>query len=307
MLENIISVKNLVKKYGNKTVLDDINLDVKKGQIYGLVGKNGAGKTTLLRILAGQSFKTSGYIELFSQSDQSGLENARKKTGSIIEDASFIPYFSARKNLEYYKIQRGIVGEQIIDEVLSLVGLNDVGKKPFKSFSLGMKQRLGIALAIINNPELLILDEPINGLDPIGIVQIRNLLLKLNQEKNVTIIISSHILSELSMIATNYAFIDQGRIIEKISDDDLKNKCNDCVQIVVDDPRKATFLLEEKLQCKEYMVLPDNTINVYKFTEDPCVVNNMLILNGVSLKSSNILSANLEEYFMKLIGEKDNA
>ncbi|MEG0377710.1 MAG: ATP-binding cassette domain-containing protein, partial [Eubacterium sp.] len=200
----ILKTHHLTKKYHHSIVLDNVSLTIKKGDIYGLVGKNGAGKTTLMRLITSLAFKTSGEIELFGESSDIGLNEAKKRIGTIIEESSFFPFFSAHDNLEYYRIQRGIPGKDSVSNALAFVGLSGTDKKKFKNFSLGMKQRLGLALAIMNSPDLLILDEPINGLDPTGIVDFRNILLKLNQEKNTTIFISSHILPELSNLATCY-------------------------------------------------------------------------------------------------------
>jgi len=247
MEESILITRNLSKSYGKFEAVKDTNINIKKGSIYGLVGKNGAGKTTLLRMIAGQTMITSGEIQLFSET-------------TMIETPSFFPYLTAEENLEYYRVQRGIAGSECIKQLLKDVGLEDTKKKKFKSFSLGMKQRLGLALAMMNNPDFLVLDEPINGLDPMGIVEIRNLLLKLNEEKNITIIISSHILSELASIATEYGFIERGQMVEQISAEELKEKCKECLEISVDNAEKAAVLLEDKLNCHEYEVLPNSNL-----------------------------------------------
>lgn len=194
MSEAILQTQELTRRYGHTLALDRASITVEKGQIFGLVGRNGAGKTTLIRLISGQSIPTSGQISLFGQTSDSGLNRARSLTGAMVEIPSFYPYLTARQNLEYYRIQRGIPGKNCVDEALELVNLTDTGKKKFKTFSLGMKQRLGLALALMNQPEFLLLDEPINGLDPEGIVEFRELLLRLNRERQTTIFISSHIL-----------------------------------------------------------------------------------------------------------------
>lgn len=212
----VMATYGLQKAYGSCKALDGVNMLVRRGDVYGLVGRNGAGKTTLMRMITGQSEATGGEMELFGASGKN-MRAQRSRTGAMIEIPSFSPFLTARENLEYYRLQRGIPGRQTVDEVLEQVDLADTGKKKFKSFSLGMKQRLGLALALMNRPEFLLLDEPINGLDPEGIVEFRNLLLELNRQYQTTILISSHILSELQNLATCYGFIDSGRMLEQLS------------------------------------------------------------------------------------------
>ncbi|WP_346889538.1 ABC transporter ATP-binding protein [Clostridium sp. UBA1056] len=307
MKESILITRNLSKAYGKFQAVTSTNINIKKGQIYGLVGKNGAGKTTLLRMIVGQTMQTSGEIELFSETTDRGLESSRRRVGAMIETPSFFPYLTAAENLEYYRIQRGIPGSECIDQLLKDVGLSDTKNKKFKSFSLGMKQRLGLALAMMNNPDFLVLDEPINGLDPMGIVEIRNLLLKINEEKNVTIIISSHILSELASIATEYGFIDRGHMVEQISAEDLKEKCKECLEISVNNAEKAAVLLEDKLNCHEYEILPNNIIRIYKFTDTPSKISGLIVNNGIELNSMTVNGTSLEEYFVSLVGGGINA
>ena len=217
MTEQVLTTQALTKRYGAHTAVDRVDLAVNRGEIYGLVGRNGAGKTTLIRMVTGQTLPTGGALALFGASGGKELSAARARTGVMVETPSFYPYLTARQNLEYYRIQRGIPGKNVVDQVLSEVDLADTGKKTFKNFSLGMKQRLGLALALMARPDFLLLDEPINGLDPEGIVEFRNLLLRLNQERQTTILISSHILSELANLATCYGFIDNGVMLEQIS------------------------------------------------------------------------------------------
>ncbi len=199
-LEFIVKSQKLNKRYGETMALKNVDIAIKRGSIYGLVGNNGAGKTTFLKIISGLTSADSGTFSLLGADNEAGYRSVRKRTGAIIENPGFYPKMTAKQNLEYYRIQRGIPGKETVEELLHLVGLEHAAKKKFASLSLGMKQRLGIALALMGEPELLILDEPINGLDPMGIIEIRKLLLKLNQEKNVTILISSHILTELENV-----------------------------------------------------------------------------------------------------------
>lgn len=302
MREVILSTKKLTKKYKKVTALDNINLDLKQGEIYGLVGKNGAGKTTLLRLLTGQAFASEGSITLFDGTSPEALSLGRKRIGAIIETPSFYSNMTAEQNLEYYRIQRGIPGKHCVKEVLQEVGLSDTGNKKFQSFSLGMKQRLGLALALMNKPEILLLDEPINGLDPFGIVEIRNMLLKINQEKNITILISSHILSELSNLVTYYGFIDQGKMIKQISNEELSKECNKYLEIKVDKVEVMTALLETKLGLTSYKVTPDYSIHIYKYLDHPEKISELAIKNGVGLLSLMVKEINLENYFIQLVG-----
>lgn len=306
MREVILETKNLTKKYNSFSAVSNVNLELKQGEIYGLVGKNGAGKTTLLRMLTGQAFATEGSIRLFEESSQEGLNNGRKRIGGIIETPSFYSYMSAEQNLEYYRIQRGIPGKHCVREALEEVGLSDTGNKKFKSFSLGMKQRLGLALALMNKPEILLLDEPINGLDPFGIVEIRNLLIKLNQEKNITILISSHILSELSNLVTYYGFIDSGKMIKQISAEELSKECNKYLDVKVDKIELMTALLEKKLGCTSYQVTPDDSLYIYDFLEKPSIISELAVSNGIALNQMIVRDINLENYFIQLVGGTGN-
>ncbi len=307
MIEIVLRTKNITKKYNGHAAVNNVSMEVKQGDIYGLIGKNGAGKTTLLRAISGLTVPQSGEIEMFNEASSEGLSKARMKTGCIIETPSFFPYLSARKNLEYYRIQKGIVENDCVGNSLKIVGLEDTGRKKYKNFSLGMKQRLGLAFAIMGNPDLLILDEPINGLDPTGIVEFRELLQKLNRERNITIIISSHILGELSQIATNYGFIHNGELVEQITAKELREKCKSCLAIKVDDTAKAVVIIENQLNSNNYQVLNNNEISLYEYVDTPEIVTKALINGGVMVSSINQNGANLENYFIGLIGGAHNA
>ena len=306
-MREVIKTNNLVKKYGENIVLDNISIKVNQGEIYGLVGDNGAGKTTLFRILSGQSNISNGSFELLGESSEKNIMKVRKRIGTIIENPSFYPKMTIEENLEYYRLQRGIPGKKNIDKILKEVGLLEVKKKKFNNISLGMKQRLGLALALLGEPEPLILDEPINGLDPSGIIEIRNLLLKLNREKNITIIISSHILSELYNIATCYGFLSKGKLVEELSLEQLNERCRSYLEINVTNPKKFSVLLEEKLGYKNYKIMPDGLIHL--FEKDPIneEISRLAVENGIGLKSINEKSANLENYYLSLIGGVKNA
>lgn len=302
MAENILAARSLTKRYGHTAAVDAVDLNLEKGQIYGLVGRNGAGKTTIIRMVSGQAIPTSGEIALFGEITAQGLNKSRARTGAMVEIPSFYPYLTAKENLEYYRRQRGIPGASCVEDSLELVGLSGVGKKKFKQFSLGMKQRLGLALALLNHPDFLLLDEPINGLDPEGIVEFRNILLKLNREHETTILISSHILSELSNVATHYGFLDKGHMLEQVSARALAEKCRACLQLTVDDAAKAALALEQKLDTRDYEVLPGNVIRLYACLDRPQLVTAALMESGLSLYGAEHKDTNLEDYFLALIG-----
>ena len=303
----VIEVRNLTKTYGKLKALDNVSLRVPKGQIYGLVGKNGAGKTTLMRVLSNQTIGEQGEVSLFGEGTPAGLKKMRRRPGTMIEIPSFYPFLSARENLEYYRRQRGIAGSGCVDEVLEMVELSHADKKKFKNFSLGMKQRLGLALALMNHPELLILDEPVNGLDPEGIVQFRNILLKMNREYDVTILISSHILAELQNLATHYTFMDGGKIIQDISEKELSAISREHIELKVDSAEKASAVLEQSLGCVSYEVLPGNIVRVYELLGQPDVIAETLVKNNVRLFGIKETQTNLEDYFIELIGGGQNA
>ena len=297
----VMAAYGLKKAYGACLALDGVNMLVRRGDIYGLVGRNGAGKTTLMRLVTGQSEPTGGELELFGASGRD-MRLQRRRTGVMIEIPSFSPFLTARENLEYYRLQRGIPGRQVVDEVLEQVDLKDTGKKKFKSFSLGMKQRLGLALALMNHPDLLILDEPINGLDPEGVAEFRQILRRLNRERETTILISSHILSELSNAATRYGFMDQGRILEEISNQALHDKCRTCLRLEVDDAARAAAVLQTELGTDKFEVLPGNVLQLYDCLDDPKRASYALAQNGVALLAMEQKGADLEAYFLNLIG-----
>lgn len=302
-MENIVEVKNLTKSYKTCTALKQVSLNIKRGEIYGLVGANGAGKTTFLKILAGQIFPTEGELVLFGAHQQREQENQRKRTGVIIEEPGFYPQLSIEGNLEYYRLQKGIPGKAVIEETLKTVGLWEVRKKKGKTLSLGMKQRLGLAIALMGEPELLLLDEPINGLDPSGIIEVRNLLKKLNQEKNITIIISSHILSELEQLATVYGFLGKGTLLEQISSKALHEKCGNYLDIMVSDAEMYTMLLEKQFSHNHYLVLEDGTVRIFDLQQEPEKYSALASENGIGLRAMTLKQNSLEDYYMNLAKE----
>lgn len=300
-MENGLLVTRELSKSYREPAVDRVSLTVKQGQIFGLVGKNGAGKTTLIRMATGQTLPTSGELFLFGENSRKGLEKMRSRIGCMVETPSFFPYLTAEENLEYYRLQRGIPGKDSVTTALRQVNLADTGKKKFRNFSLGMKQRLGLALAIMGHPDLLLLDEPINGLDPMGIVEFRDILLKLSQEQGATILISSHILSELSNLATDYGFLEKGRLLEQVSAEEIRSRCRDCLELWVDDAAKAMTVLEGA-SFGEAEVLPGNKIRLYGSLDQPQEVSRALIENGVGLLSLTQRGNTLEDYFLELVG-----
>ena len=307
MTECVLATHGLTKYYGHTKAVDSVDLTVRRGEIYGLIGRNGAGKTTIIRMTAGQTLPTEGELTLFGETTPAGLSKARGRTGAMVEIPQFYPYLSARENLEYYRLQRGIPGREVVDEALEYVGLHQVGKKKFKTFSLGMKQRLGLALALMNHPDFLLLDEPINGLDPEGIVEFRTILRTLNRERGTTILISSHILSELSNVATCYGFLDKGRLLEQISARALHEKCRACLELKVDDTARAATILETALGTTEFEVLPNGMLRLYALLDQPQAVTAALAGAGVALMGVENKSVDLEDYFLKLIGGGSHA
>lgn len=307
MKKVVLKTYNITKKYGEQLAVDNVNMTIKKGDIYGFIGQNGAGKTTLIRLITGLIHKSGGEIELLGANEENELNKVRTMVGSLIETPSFYTNMTARENLEVSRLVRNIPGKKCIDEVLELVGLKDVEKKKVKNFSLGMRQRLGIANALMGNPKLLILDEPINGLDPMGIVEIRELLKKINKEKDMTILISSHILSELSELATTYGIISNGKLIEEITAKQLSEKCRQYIDLKVDDTARAVILLERELGISDYEVLEDSNIKVFSNLDNVGEVNSLLSRSGIIVESISVKGENLEEYFMNKVGGVLNA
>jgi len=301
--ETVLKLSRITKTYGKVAAVADVNMTIKKGDIYGLIGKNGAGKTTLLRMIASLAFPDNGEIELFGEVTESGLQEARTRMGAVIEMPALYPNLTAVQNMEYYQRIKGIPNKSVIHEKLEFVGLTDTGKKKFKDFSLGMKQRLGIALALLNNPDFIILDEPINGLDPAGIVEMREFLKKLNADHRITILISSHLLTELSLVATRYGIIDKGRLVKELTDEELREECKQSLVITVDDAKKATSVLETVLQTTRFKVVSETELRLYDCLDDPSEVNYQLVNNGVRVLNITEMGDSLEDYFISLTEE----
>ena len=299
-MEYVLKTKNLAKKYRRFTALDGLTMNVPKGSIYGFVGRNGAGKTTLIRVICGLQNPTGGSYSLYGIDGKSGaITKSRRRMGAVVETPAIYTGLSARDNLKQQFRVLGLPSFDGIDELLRLVGLADTGKKKAGNFSLGMRQRLGIAVALCGNPDFLILDEPINGLDPQGIVEIRELILKLNRERQITVLISSHILDELSKLATHYGFIDRGRIVLEMSAEELEAACRKCVRITVSDTEKLATVLDG--MNLEYKIIDEKTADVFG---KPTVTSLAAALyeKKCELISMQEQDESLESFYISLVG-----
>lgn len=305
MPEVLIDVKGLEKQYMKQKAVKGASFQIREGMICGLIGPNGAGKTTIMKMLGGLVLPTNGSISIYGEDTQKGLAKARSRMSFMIETPYTKEKMTAKENLEKQRLQKGIPDKHRVDEVLEIVGLADTGKKYVKNFSLGMRQRLGIANALLTKPEIMVLDEPVNGLDPEGIVEIRELLLKLNREEHITIIISSHILSELSLLCTDYIFIHHGELVQSVSADALKKLCREHYHIHTDKDAVALAVLQERLGVTEYDVEEDGSIRLYEHLEDIREVSKALYEGGVIPLSLGMREANLEQYYMDMVGEQN--
>ena len=304
MKEVVLKTNNLTKKYKDFIALDNANITINRGDIYGLIGRNGAGKTTLMKVITTLSNKTSGEFYLFD-TDDNDLTETKRKIGCLIENPAFFENLTAYQNLKYYAIQKGIVDHSQIDKVLDLVNLSDSKNKKFKTFSLGMKQRLGVAFAMLDNPDFVILDEPINGLDPIGISELRETLKKLNEELNITMLISSHILSELYLLANRFCFIEKGKIVKELSKEELDNECSRAIIIKTNNVKATCLVLEKELNTTNYKVIDKHEVRLYDYLDNSGKVNKILSQNDIDVISIYESGISLEEYFKSIVkGEK---
>jgi ABC-2 type transport system ATP-binding protein len=304
-MKTMIETKNITKKYQNALAVNDVSLTVRKGDIYGLVGKNGAGKTTLFKLILGLIPPSSGSLLIQGCNTGKGLSLARSNVSFMI-GTPFFSYLTAYQNIEYYRKLKGIADPEETKKVLKITGLDHV-KKPFKYFSMGMKQRLGIAHALLGLPDIIILDEPVNGLDPQGIFDIRAIIKRINEEHGITFIISSHILSELEMIATEYGFIDHGKLLKEIDCEELHRNTQKSLVIQVDDIKKAAILLETELSTKNYKINKYKEIVLNDFIKESDKVAQIFVQNGLRLFKLEKRETTLEEYFMNLIGDEPYA
>lgn len=304
MSNYIVKTNNITKCYRKQKVINNVNMRVKKGAIYGFIGLNGAGKSTCIRLISGLTKPNKGSIELFSATSIGDVNQARKRMGTMIEQPALFPNMTAEQNLEVIRLQRGIPGKKCIQTTLKKVGLTNTGKKKVRTFSMGMKQRLGIAIALLSDPELLILDEPINGLDPVGVIEIRYLLQQLNVEYGVTIIISSHILTEVHQIATHYGIIHNGKLIKQCPAEEIEDACRAHLFLRVDNVAKAVTVIENELDTNDFEVLEDDSITLAAYVNDPTKVSRILGEHDILIEQLTPKHDTLEQYFTKLIKEE---
>ena len=306
MSDIILETRNLTKKYKNLCALDNVSISLKKNHIYGFIGENGAGKSTFMKIVSGLIFPTSGDYSLMGESDPKAIERKRRNVGTIIEEPALYPKYSVWRNVE---IQRVIVGnpdKSVTDKVIEMVGLTEAKDKKAKTLSMGMKQRLGIAIAMVGNPQLLILDEPINGLDPKNIVALREMLKKINEENECTIFVSSHILSELYLLASDFIFIHRGRIIETTTHEELEEKCSQYIIVRNDNIPETVTILEKHFADVNYKVTADDTIKIYGKPGMKAELSKYLMEAGIVISELSEKEQSLEEYFMTLTGGAAN-
>ena len=304
-MDYVLQTNSLTKKYKHFQALNGLSMNVPKGSIYGFVGKNGAGKTTLIRLICGLQEPTSGDFTLYGiRNDSKDIIKSRRRMGAVVETAAIYMDMTAEENLKYQYLLMGIPSYHGIPELLKLVGLENTGKKKAGNFSLGMRQRLGIAIALAGDPDFLVLDEPVNGLDPQGIVEIRELILRLNREQQITILISSHILDELSRLATHYGIIDGGRMVKELSAEELEAACRKCTRMEVSDAAVLARVLDS--MNIEYKIISDNTADVFS------KVNVTRLSAALAKENCEVLSMrekdeSLESYYLSLVGGADHA
>lgn len=299
-MEYVLTTRALSKHYGNFKALDHLSMKVPKGSIYGFIGKNGAGKTTLIRLICGLQIPCGGEYTLYGIKNSSKeLHEAQRRMGAVVETPSIYLDMTASENLKQQYILLGKPSYEGVEELLALVGLDHTGSKKAKNFSLGMRQRLGIAIALAGDPDFLVLDEPVNGLDPQGIIEIRELILKLNRERQITFLISSHILDELSKLATHYGFIDKGRIVKEMSADALETACRKCIRIEVSDTRRLARLLDS--ENLEYTIISQTEAEIYGHID---ITDMALKLSKENVKiiTMNEKDESLESYYIRLVG-----
>ena len=300
---DLITTNELCKSYNKKLVIDHVNMHIPESSIYGFVGENGSGKTTIMRLLTGLAEPTSGTYELFGlKNNDPRIYEKRKNISAIVETTSLVPTLTAKQNIRYFELYSGIeLTEEQRDELLAKVNLHDVEGKKVRNFSLGMRQRLGIALALVSKPKLMFLDEPMNGLDPEGIAELRDLLIELNQKEGITVLISSHILSELEKIASCYGFISHGRLVQEITAEELKDRCRKSVNAKVDDVHKAEEVIKA-LGIKDYKVYPNGDIKIFEGVK----INELMVAfdkKGVNVVAINSADESVEDYYLNLIKE----
>lgn len=305
-MDSVLELRNVRKSFGKQVVLDDINLTIHQGDIYGLIGRNGAGKTTILKTIVSLIHQDKGEILLFGRTHGEGYMKQLTRTGSVIETSVANNELTARQNLKYYCKVKGIVNRNAVDEALDFVGLSDTKNKKFKNFSLGMRQKLGLAIALLNQPDFLILDEPINGLDPIAIVEFRNLLIRLNQTRQITILISSHILGELYQMVTKFGILNHGKIIKELTKEEFEIQSREFIQLDVDQPQLATTVLD-RLGIHQFKVVGDHEIAIYELNVSNAQIVNELVATNVQIETIIRKHTNLENYFKTMIEDGEES
>ncbi|MBO4928080.1 MAG: ATP-binding cassette domain-containing protein [Clostridiales bacterium] len=300
-VEYLLETDSITKRYGAITAVDHVSIHLKRGEIYGLIGRNGAGKTTLLKMLAGLAKPTEGSYRIFGESEEK-TASMRDRIGILIESPGLFPSMNAMENMKIKSLMMGMNDEAFMRELLRDVGLEEVGKIPVKKYSMGMKQRLGIALSLLGHPDLLLLDEPINGLDPQGIVEIRELIARLSKERNITIMISSHILEELSKIATRYSILHHGQMIEEFTHQELLKRCCERIELRPSDPVKACTVIES-MGITDYKVLDKSIIQIFERLDDSGEIVLELAKNNIKTLNIAVKNEALEDYYLSLTGD----
>lgn len=302
-MDNIIlKTSNLSKKYGSFTVLDHVSIELYEKHIYGFIGENGAGKTTLMRILTGLSYPSGGTYSLYGKEKRQDIEQMRRYIGSTIEAPALYPEYTAFQNLELQRTLTGNPDKTVCNRLLELMDLYHVRNKKVRKFSMGMKQRLSMALSLAGKPSLLILDEPINGLDPKNIASLRNTLKRLNEEQGITIFISSHILNELYLLATDYIIIHKGRIVEKITQGELEEKCRKYIRVKTNNVPLCLTIFDKELHTNNYTVVDQCTVHLYSYVNEVEKVSGLLMEHHIIVSEISVSEQNLEEYFLSVTG-----
>ncbi|AXE37383.1 ABC transporter ATP-binding protein [Acidipropionibacterium virtanenii] len=305
MSSSVMSVRDVSKHYRRTVAVDQVSLDLEAGQIFGLVGENGAGKTTLIRLVTGLARPTSGVVELFGHGGRDAARQ-RSRTGSLVETAAAGPDLSAARNLEALRIQRGLPRRDFVEQALHLTGLEATGSKKVREFSLGMRQRLGLAMALMGRPELLVLDEPTNSLDPTWTMRVRDELVRRVHEDGATVLISSHLLAELDLFATDYGFIHHGRLIRRVGADRLHQECRRTLRIRTDDVSRAATVLEERIGVRDFAVNGDGVLTIGSHLDEAARINRELVDAGVGVHELGLRGASLEDYFTELVAAADS-
>ena len=307
MSDIILETNHLTKKFHQHVALNDVSVKLEKNRIYGFIGENGAGKSTFMKIIAGLTFPTSGDLTLMGESSESGLARKRKSMGTMIEGPYLYGNYTLWQNVEIQRMLVGNPDKSATDRVIELVDLTEHAKKKAKKLSMGMKQRLGVAMALVGNPRFLILDEPINGLDPINIITLRNMLKRINEEQECTIFVSSHILSELYLLATDFIFIHKGSIVETTTHEELEEKCSQYIQVKDNNIPETVTILEKHFPDMTYKVIADDTVKIYGKTDIKAELSSYLMGAGIVISELSNKELSLEEYFVSIMGGEANA